>query len=287
MQRYAQLLWVSVLIGSPLGVACAKPIVSVETLNIDASANQPAQVKDPFEAINRKVFWFNNNLDRYFLLPVAKTYQKVTPKPVRQGVTQFFNNLSEPWSGVNHLLQGQPQASWQNFGRFGVNTLTTLGLADPAASTLNMPAPTKEDFGQTLGVWGVKSGPYLMLPLFGPSTLRDTASMGVDVMGNPFNYAESDEIFAALLGLRVINTRADLIGVEDLVSGDQYSLLRDVYLQRRQFQIQNTPSNRAPAAFDDSFGDEDMSDSAPATPADDAQPAATVSESTTPLSGQP
>lgn len=283
MQRFTHFLWISALIGCPLSGVAAKPLASVDRLNVDASASQPAQIKDPFEPINRKIFWFNNKLDQHLLLPVAKTYQNITPKPIRKGVTQFFGNLAEPWSGVNHLLQGQPKQSLQHFGRFTINTITTLGLADPAGSSLKMPAPTKEDFGQTLGVWGVKSGPYLMLPLLGPSTLRDTVAMGPDALGNPQSYLQSDEIYAALLALRVINTRADLIGVEDLVSGDQYSLLRDVYLQRRQFQIQNTTSMSTPATFDDSFGDEEE-DSMPVEPASITPPPA---ESTEPSSGQP
>jgi phospholipid-binding lipoprotein MlaA len=287
MQRLKHLWVISVLVGCSTPLAYAAPTVSIDTINVDANANQPAQIKDPFESINRKIFSFNNFLDQNLLLPAAKTYQKITPPPVRKGVSSFFGNLSEPWSGLNHLLQGDGKASLQNLSRFTINTITTLGLADPAAVALNIPAPSKEDFGQTLGVWGVKSGPYLMLPLLGPSTLRDTAGLSIDTVGNPQSYLESDEIYMALLGLRVINTRADLIGVEDLVNGDQYALLRDVYLQRRQFQIQNTASTSAPASFDDSFGDEeDPAPSAEASSVPD-QPAATVSESTEPASGQP
>lgn len=290
MQRLPHLLMISLWIGySAISLAHAKSLVSTETLNVDANAHQPVEIKDPFEPINRQIFSFNTYLDQHFLLPVAKNYQRMTPQPVRQGVTRFFGNLAEPWSGINHLLQGNPKASLQNFGRFTINTLTTLGLADPAAISLKIPTPSKEDFGQTLGVWGLKSGPYIMLPLLGPSTLRDTASLGVDTIGSPISHLVSDEIYAALFGLRVINTRADLIGVEDLVNGDQYSLLRDVYLQRRLFQIQNaaTSSMSAPASFDDHFGDEEDSTDPHESPAATQPPNNTLSESTEQTSGQP
>ncbi len=234
--------------------------ITLKSLAVNADANQPESVKDPLQPINRQVFRFNQTLDKYLLLPVAKTYKKVLPQPVRTSVGNFFSNLREPWSAVNHLLQGHPKSSAKSLGRFTVNTLTSLGLADPA-SKWGLISPS-EDFGQTLGVWGVKSGPFLMLPFLGPSTLRDASSLFVDMYARPQHYINNDAVQWSLNGLQVVNLRAGLIGVEDLVQGDQYTLLRDLYLQRRQFAIygENDPN----MGIDDSFGD-DGDNPAPAT----------------------
>lgn len=248
--------------------------ITLKSLTVNADANQPESVKDPLQPINRQVFRFNQTLDKYLLLPVAKTYKKVLPQPVRTSVGNFFSNLREPWSAVNHLLQGHPKSSAKSLGRFTVNTLTSLGLADPA-SKWGLVSPA-EDFGQTLGVWGVKSGPFLMLPFLGPSTLRDASSLFVDMYARPQRYIDNDAVQWSLNGLQVVNLRAGLIGVEDLVQGDQYTLLRDLYLQRRQFAIhgENSPT----AGIDDSFGD-DADTSIPHT-GDSSLNSAPISEST-------
>lgn len=237
--------------------------ITLKSLAVNADANQPEHVKDPLMPINRKVFQFNQTMDKYLLLPVAKTYKRVLPQPVRKSVGNFFSNLREPWNAVNHLLQGHPKSSAKSLGRFTVNTLTSLGLADPASKWGIV--STSEDFGQTLGVWGVKSGPFLMLPFLGPSTLRDASSLVVDMYARPQHYIDNNTVQWSLNGLQVVDLRAGLIGVEDLVQGDQYTLLRDLYLQRRQFAIYGEAD---PAAnIDDSFGDDgsDDSNTAPAT----------------------
>lgn len=237
--------------------------ITLKSLAVNADANQPESVKDPLMPINRQVFKFNQTLDKYLLLPVARTYKKVLPQPVRTSVGNFFSNLREPWSAVNHLLQGHPKSSAKSLGRFTVNTLTSLGLADPASKWGIV--STSEDFGQTLGVWGVKSGPFLMLPFLGPSTLRDASSLVVDMYARPQHYIDNNAVAWSLNGLQVVNLRAGLIGVEDLVQGDQYTLLRDLYLQRRQFAIygESDPA----AGIDNSFGDDDFGDSKDASPA--------------------
>lgn len=234
--------------------------ITLKSLAVNADATQPDSIKDPLQPINRQVFRFNQTMDKYLLLPVAKTYKKVVPQPVRTSVGNFFSNLREPWSAVNHLLQGHPKSSAKSLGRFTVNTLTSLGLADPASKWGIVSTP--EDFGQTLGVWGVKSGPFLMLPFLGPSTLRDASSMVVDMYARPQRYIDNDTLLWSLNGVQIVNLRAGIIGVEDLVQGDQYTLLRDLYLQRRQFAIYGE-SNPA-ASIDDSFGD-DGDATAPAT----------------------
>jgi phospholipid-binding lipoprotein MlaA len=253
---------------SGLGIAhAADKTLSVDEFAINASASQPAKIKDPFERINRKIFVFNNYLDQHALLPAARLYQALVPSPVNKGVTNFFANLAEPWTAINQLLQGKPRASVVSMGRFTVNTLTTLGLADPASVSLKL-QKSREDFGQTLGVWGVGSGPFLMLPFRGPSTLRDTGAMILDQHFSPQHYIDSGEAYAGLLVTQAIDARADLIGVESLVTGDQYPVLRDVYLQRRQFQVDDGQTNDQTSPLDESFGDESESAALPATSTD-------------------
>jgi phospholipid-binding lipoprotein MlaA len=265
------ILLVSVLGTSGIGQSyAADNSLSVDDFAMDANAAQPDAVKDPFERINRKVFSFNNYLDQHLLLPAARFYQKIVPSPVNTGISNFFTNLTEPWTAVNQLLQGKPIESVRSLSRFTVNTVTSLGLADPAYVTLKMPR-AREDLGQTLGVWGVGSGPFLMLPFRGPSTLRDTGAMFVDQWAAPQRYVDSGEAYFGLITLQAVDARADLIGIESLVNGDQYPLLRDVYLQRRQFQIQDgkVPESSNPP-IDEGFGDDSVADQTPQTTDPDA-----------------
>ncbi len=199
---------------------------------VDANASQTNEVKDPFEDFNRSIFGFNMKFDKYVLLPVASTYNKIVPTPVRRGVNNFFNNLSTPWTAVNNLLQGHPGTSIESLSRFIINTVTTLGFYD-TASYLGIER-SDEDFGLTLGKWGVGSGPYVMLPLLGPSTVRDSFSRVVDHYGAPQTYINQSSATAGLTGVKLVDLRARLIGLESLVQGDQYTLFRDIYLQRRQ-----------------------------------------------------
>ncbi|RYY80622.1 MAG: VacJ family lipoprotein [Moraxellaceae bacterium] len=229
--------------------------ITLKQLRVDANASQPDAVKDPFQPINRKVFQFNSKVDQYVLLPVAKAYKNKMPAPVQTGIGNFFSNLREPWNAVNHLLQGDGSSSYKSLGRFTVNTVSSLGLADPATK-LGFAAQGNEDFGQTLGKWGVKSGPFLMLPLLGPSTLRDGTGRILDAFGRPAHYLDQNAYYWGLLGVEGVDARAKFIGVEDLVQGDQYALLRDLYLQRRQYLISGNEQN---ANVDNSFGDEDAS----------------------------
>lgn len=234
---------------------------------VNANAAQPDSVKDPFEHFNRKIYSFNMKLDQYILLPVARTYKKVVPTPVRHGVTNFFINLSMPWTAVNNLLQGHPGTSVESLSRFVINTATTLGFYD-TATYLGIER-SDEDFGLTLGKWGIGSGPYLMLPFLGPSTVRDTLSRAVDQFGAPQNYINNTWESIGLTGIKFVDLRARLIGLETFVQGDQYTLLRDVYLQKRQFE--NGSPLTAPKTGDsqdgfnngdfgdDGFGDNDSS----------------------------
>ena len=197
--------------------------------------NGPANPADPLESMNRSIFSFNEGLDNAVLKPVATAYQTVTPRVARQGVTNFFDNLGDAWSFVNNVLQGQGEGAYNSMVRFSVNTVFGIGGLFDVASEAGIQR-AKQDFGQTLGRWGVPTGPYLVLPFFGPSTVRDTAGMVVDAYGYPANSVDDVRWRNSLYGLRVVNRRADLLKAGDMLDSvalDKYSLMRDVYLRSR------------------------------------------------------
>ena len=196
---------------------------------------------DPFESVNRAVFTFNENADEYVIKPVAEAYQFVLPEFVRTGVTNFFSNIGDVFVAVNNLLQGKPGNAANDIGRFLVNsTIGILGLFDVATDAGL--EKNKEDFGQTLGVWGVPSGPYVVLPLFGPSSVRDTAGLALDIKTDFIlnsNQLNHDQKVGSTV-LRVVNQRANLLEASQLLEDaafDKYSFLRDSYLQRRRNQV--------------------------------------------------
>ena len=196
---------------------------------------------DPFESMNRAVFTFNENADEYVIKPVAEAYQFVLPDFVRTGVTNFFSNIGNVFVAVNNLLQGKPGNAANDIGRFLVNsTIGILGLFDVATDAGL--EKNKEDFGQTLGVWGVPSGPYVVLPLFGPSSVRDTAGLALDIKTDFIlnsNQLNHDQKVGSTV-LRVVNQRANLLDASQLLEDaafDKYSFLRDSYLQRRRNQV--------------------------------------------------
>jgi len=203
------------------------------------AAGPQANPADPLEPFNRGVYRFNEGLDRAVLKPVATAYRDVTPQPVRTGVTNFFENLGDVWSFVNNLLQGRPAEAGDSLFRFTTNTLWGVGGLFDVASGLNIPKH-KEDFGQTLGAWGLNAGPYVVLPVFGPSSVRDTAGLAVDMQGSLVSQADNVPVRNSLSGLRVVDTRANLLEAGNLLDQaalDKYAFVRDAYLQRRQSQI--------------------------------------------------
>jgi phospholipid-binding lipoprotein MlaA len=223
--------------------------------------------QDPWEGFNRNVYTFNDTLDRYALKPVAQGYDYVTPELVQDGVGNFFSNLGEVRTMFNSVLQWKWANAGISTGRLLLNSTVGIGgLFDPA-SELGWTVD-EEDFGQTLAVWGAGQGPYLMLPLFGPSTLRDTAGMPVDYFNDPINYLEEDKVRYGLKALDLVDTRAGLLEQEKLIQGDRYSFIRDAYLQRRNFEINDGKLGDDPFASD-SFDDADL-DGAFA-PEDDSQ----------------
>lgn len=208
-------------------------------LSNQAFADSTETTEDPWEGFNRKVFVFNDTLDTYALKPVAKGYRAITPDPVENGISRMFSNLGEIRNVLNDLLQGKFSQAGNDTGRFLVNT--TIGLVGffDVADDLGMPKSDGEDFGQTLGVWGVGEGPYVVLPLFGPATLRDGPAKIVDMMVNPVSEVDHVPTRNAIYGVDVISTRADLLKAEKLIKGDKYSFIRDVYLQRREHLVED------------------------------------------------
>ncbi|TNF62251.1 MAG: VacJ family lipoprotein [Burkholderiales bacterium] len=198
-----------------------------------------AHPDDPLEPLNRNIYQFNEAVDAVVLKPVATLYVRAAPDPVRTGVSNFFNNLSDFWSFVNATLQLRPREAAENFLRFNVNTVLGLGGVLDIASDMGIER-TRLDFGQTLGRWGVPAGPYLVLPLLGPSSVRDAAGRSVETRGDLVMEVDHVSTRNSLYGLRLVDTRANLLRATAMLEGaalDKYSFTRDFYLQRRQNQI--------------------------------------------------
>jgi len=243
--------------GSPKRLPLLAATLVAMTMSVTPA--QASTTEDPLEGFNRVIFSFNETLDRYIAKPVAKAYQAVTPKPVDSAITRFFNNLTSPVTLVNQLLQGKPADAAATTARLLWNSTVGLGGLFDVAAKMGVPAK-KEDFGQTLGVWGVQSGPYLMLPIFGPSTVRDAVGRVVDQAPNPRNYVNRDAALGAT-ALDMVDTRADLLALEKIIEGDRYLFIRDAYLQQRASAIVDGRVER------DEFLDDDEPDDA-GVPAD-------------------
>jgi phospholipid-binding lipoprotein MlaA len=238
----------------------------------DPTLPAPAQLPnsyDPWEKLNRRVHAFNNVVDRAVAKPLAKAYAKVVPRPVRLGVSNFFHNLGQPVSALNALLQGKPKQAAQSLGRFAINsTLGIGGVFDPA-SDARLPNKS-EDFGQTLGVWGWKTSRYVELPLFGPRTVRDAFGLVGDGQLSPIRQVEDDKTRVFLQGLQLVDVRTQLFAVDSMRAGavDDYALVRDAWLQRRNYQI----FGEREQADDDSLPEYLREDSANPTVPVDAMP---------------
>ena len=195
-----------------------------------------AQVSDPFEPVNRAIFGFNDALDRNVLKPIAQGYVNVVPSLIRRGVSNVFGNLSDAFSAVNNALQGKREPLGNDLGRVLVNSTFGLGGIFDIASEAGI-EKYDEDFGQTLGWWGLGPGPYLVIPILGPSNIRDATGLAFHAYVDPITQIESDGVMWGVIGLRAIDTRATLLGTEDLVSGaalDKYTFTRSAYMQRRK-----------------------------------------------------
>ncbi|MBL8520470.1 MAG: VacJ family lipoprotein [Betaproteobacteria bacterium] len=202
---------------------------------LSACASTQAPKADPLEGLNRATHAFNDAADRAVLKPVARGYKAVTPDAVRSGISNVFSNLGDVATGLNNVLQGKPREGASDFGRFVVNsTLGVLGLFD-VATPMGLDRHD-EDFGQTLGKWGVGPGPYLVLPFMGPSTLRDAVGRGVDSQAGWSKQVDHVRTRNATMGVELVNLRASLLGAGETLEEaalDKYQFLRDAYLQRR------------------------------------------------------
>lgn len=227
-----------------------------------------ANPADPLEPMNRAVFGFNDKVDQAVVKPAATLYQNVTPALVRQGVSNVFANISDFWSTVNNILQAKPEAATDSFFRFTTNTLWGLGGIFDIATDMGIPKH-RENFGRTLGHWGVAPGPYLVLPLFGPSSVRDTAGRLVDMPGDLVSSSKNISARNSLMFVRAVDTRANLLSAGDFLEAaalDKYSFARDVYLQRQRRPGGDTP---APAVQEERY---DLPEDAPANEGVNAAP---------------
>lgn len=216
--------------------------------------------RDPLEPMNRKVMEFNDGVDAMVLKPAATAYRNGVPALVRTGVSNFFGNLGDGWNFVNSALQFKFQNAAENFMRLNVNTFFGLGGILDIASELNIERH-KEDFGQTLGRWGVPAGPYIVLPLLGPSTLRDALALPIERKGDPVHMVDPAEARNSLYVLRAVDVRSNLLRVGSLIEGaalDKYSFTRDAHLQRRRAAILEGKGS-------DSDGSEPKADGTPAS----------------------
>lgn len=209
-------------------------LLALATLSLPGHAQEEA---DPWQGFNRAMFAFNDVTDRYLLRPLAKGYVFVTPRFVRKGVDNVFDNVTEVPNILNGVLQGKGKQAANDTGRFLVNS--TVGLAGlfDVAQHMGLAENDGEDFGQTLAVWGVGQGPYIVLPFFGPSTLRDSLATPVNIYSDPRAYIDHVPTRNTVSGFSLLNTRANLLDLERHITGDRYTFIRDAYLQRRQFLI--------------------------------------------------
>lgn len=206
-----------------------------------AGCAAPANPRDPFEKFNRAMFSFNDAVDRAALKPAATAYKETLPSFVQTGINNFFGNLADAWSAVNNLLQGRGTEGMSDVTRFAMNTTLGLGGVLDIASQAGL-RKHNEDLGQTLGSWGVPSGPYLMLPLLGPSTVRDTAALPADLWADPWTHKTPVGWRNVGIGVRAIDQRATVLEASNLMEEaalDRYEFIRDGYLQRRESRIED------------------------------------------------
>ncbi len=222
-------------------------VLMVGCASVPAGVQPSAQ--DPWEPFNRSVFEFNEGLDAYVLKPVVTGYRFILPEFVRDGIYNVFSNYKDIYTALNNVLQGKPSYAFNDLMRVVVNTTMGLGglidLATPGGLEKH-----NEDFGQTLGVWGVPSGPYVVLPFFGPSSVRDTFGTVADIQTDYlFQYIDDVGLRNGITALRVVNARNTYFEAGDLLDGaaiDKYSFMRDAYIQKREYQINEGREDEEP-----------------------------------------
>lgn len=230
----------ALLLANPVVAAATEPAATPSVVPAaTAGASSATDHRDRFERFNRSMYAFNTGVDRVVVRPVARGYARL-PRPLRSGIGNFIGHLGYPNTIVNNFLQGKWGDGTRDVARFAVNTVFGLGgLMDPATGA-GLPR-NDEDFGQTLGKWGVPSGPYLMLPMLGPSTLRDAPTWGVDYVTDLRSYIDQDAVSGSLAVLRVVDTRANVLVADAAVEQafDPYAFVRDAYLQRREYKVRD------------------------------------------------
>lgn len=237
--------------------------------------------RDPYERYNRAMFNFNDKVDEVALKPAATVYKSVLPGFVQTGVNNFFGNLADVWTAANNFMQGKGEAGVSDVMRVALNsTFGLLGVLDVASGAGLQ--KHKEDFGQTLGVWGVSSGPYLVLPLLGPSTVRDTAALPLDIKADPWQYNERVNVRTIGTVVRVIDQRAVLLDATNLLEEaalDRYEFVRDGFLQQRESKVFDGEGNPR-AKKKSAYADDDKPATAESDKADKGkdQPQAIMSE---------
>ncbi len=200
--------------------------------------SRPEKDPDPWIGMNRFLWAFNDGLDRIILRPVARGYKAILPDLMEEGVSNFFDNLEVPGTALNQLLQGKPRRMFSDAGRFALNsTLGVAGVFD-VATGFGLPQH-HEDFGQTLQVWGVPQGPFIMIPIRGPATVTHVGGMIVSGFTNPVSYLRDARTRNVIYGLHFLDLRKRLLSAEVLISGDEYLFIRDAYLQRRDFLVRD------------------------------------------------
>ena len=206
---------------------------------------------DKFELLNRAMFNFNETVDLLFLKPLAKLYVRLMPAPFERAVGSMVENLNEMTTAANCGLQGKSRDMFRSSGRFLINTSIGLGgFFDMAHAIFKLQSVPSEDFGQTLAVWGITEGPYLVLPLVGPSSLRDVSGLMLGSLTNPLNFYSEVKARNAIRALSLVSMRGELLGIEDIVTGDRYIFIRDVYHQKRKYLIMD-------GVVEDDFGFDD------------------------------
>jgi phospholipid-binding lipoprotein MlaA len=256
------------------------------------STVQTPSKEDPWEGFNRSIYTFNDKVDQYALKPVAQGYVKVTPQPVRDGVTNFFANIGDVYNAANNLLQLKIADGVEDIMRIVINTVFGVGGLFDVASLAKLPKHN-QDFGLTLGHSGVPAGPYRGLPLFGPSTVRDGVGLVGNYVINPLTYVDPPALSWGLYGLNVVSARANLLGASDLLEGaaiDKYSFVRNAYLQRRRYLLSDGHASGNLPDYGDgapppNYGEPDEGAAAPAAGAAAASGAAGVAAPAVPASG--
>jgi phospholipid-binding lipoprotein MlaA len=223
----------------------------------DEEPERSGNPADPFEGFNRGVFAFNESLDKAVLVPVATAYRDVVPEPIRIGVGNFFGNFYDAWSAVNHFLQGKPQAGLEMTMRVATNTVIGIGGLLDVATEAGLERQ-EEDFGQTLGKWGLGPGPYVVIPILGPSSVRDAAALPLDRAATPTLAFGGDAERYGLATLNFVDARSRYLSAGrllDEIALDRYSFLRDAYLTRRRSQVYDGEPPEVPETEEDDAGE--------------------------------